>query len=132
MKWMLVALGLMASPAHANGDVLSEYLWVARPLVVFAPSENDPRFKRQMELIEAGRADLDEREVIILTDTDPEADGPLRQRLHPRDFQLVLISKEGQIVLRKPFPWDVRELTRAIDKLPVRQQELRDRRLNPQ
>ena len=26
----------------------------------------------------------------------------------------------------KPFPWDVRELTRSIDKMPTRQQEIRD------
>lgn len=124
MRWLMVWFAL-ALPAGANGDVLAEYLWQARPLVVFAPSQNDPRFERQMALIEAGRAELEERDVVILTDTDPEADGELRQSLHPRDFQLVLIGKDGDVKLRKPFPWDVRELSRVIDKMPMRQQEMR-------
>ena len=41
---------------------------------------------------------------------------------------LALIDKDGGVKLRKPFPWDVREITRSIDKMPLRQQELRDRR----
>jgi len=40
----------------------------------------------------------------------------------------VLIGKDGGVKLRKPFPWSVRELSRSIDKMPMRQQELRDRR----
>ena len=39
---------------------------------------------------------------------------------------LVLVGKDGQIKLRKPFPWDVRELSNSIDKTPLRQQEIRD------
>jgi hypothetical protein len=31
--------------------------------------------------------------------------------------------------LRKPFPWDVREITRAIDKMPMRREEMRVKRL---
>lgn len=114
-----------ATPALANGDTLSQYLWTARPLVIFAPSEQDPRFVQQMAWLEARRAEFDERDVVILTDTDPEAQSELRDALHPRDFQIVLIGKDGQVKLRKPFPWDARELSRAIDKMPLRQQEIR-------
>ena len=46
--------------------------------------------------------------------------------LRKRGFMFVLIAKDGTKVLRKPFPWDVREITRSIDKLPLRQQEIRD------
>jgi hypothetical protein len=41
---------------------------------------------------------------------------------------LILIGKDGQVYLRKPLPWNVREISRSIDKLPQRQQEVRDRR----
>ena len=34
---------------------------------------------------------------------------------------------DGTILLRKPAPWDVREISRSIDKLPLRKQEVRDR-----
>ncbi|QIE47355.1 DUF4174 domain-containing protein [Pseudohalocynthiibacter aestuariivivens] len=107
---------------------LNEFLWKNRPLVIFADSEFDQRFVRQMELLNARLDELAERDVVILTDTDPSAQSPLRERLRPRGFMLALIVKDGTIYLRKPFPWDVREITRTIDKLPMRQQEIRERR----
>lgn len=111
-----------------SGDAadLSEFLWKNRPLVVLADTPDDPRYVQQMTLIEDRSDELAERDVVVLTDTDPAARGPLRQKLRPRGFMLVLVGKDGTIYLRKPFPWDVREITRVIDKLPLRQQEIRD------
>jgi hypothetical protein len=39
---------------------------------------------------------------------------------------LTLIGKDGGVKLRKPFPWDVREITRSVDKMPMRQREIRE------
>jgi len=50
----------------------------------------------------------------------------LRTKLRPRGFMLVLIGKDGGVKLRKPLPWDVRELSRTIDTMPMRQREMRD------
>lgn len=105
---------------------LKEFLWMNRPLIVFADTPADPRFIQQMAYIEARLDALAERDVIVLTDTNPKANGTLRKQLRPRGFMLVLIGKDGTKYLRKPFPWDVREITRVIDKLPMRQQEIRD------
>ncbi len=110
---------------------LKQFLWKNRPLIVFADSPNDPRFVRQMELLTARSDELAARDVVVMTDTDPGARGPLREQLHPRGFMLVLIVKDGTIYLRKPLPWDVREISRTIDKLPMRQQEIRERRAAP-
>lgn len=107
---------------------LEEYLWLKRPVVVFADSPADPRFQQQMDLLEERLEDLAERDVVVLTDTDASVLTPLREKLRPRGFMLVLIGKDGSVYLRKPFPWSVREITRSIDKLPLRQQEIRDRR----
>lgn len=107
---------------------LQQFVWKNRPVIVLADSPNDPRFIQQMELLSEEVDALAERDVVILTDTDPAANSALREKLHPRGFMLVLIGKDGMIKLRKPFPWDVRELSRSIDKMPMRQQEIRDRR----
>ncbi|ETX29521.1 hypothetical protein RISW2_23580 [Roseivivax isoporae LMG 25204] len=116
----------------AEGRTLDEYLWVRRPVVVFADNPADPRYVQQMQYI-TDRADaLRDRDVVVLTDTSPGDRSAIRQALRPRGFMLVLIAKDGSTVLRKPFPWDVRELSRSIDKLPVRQQEVRDRRAEGQ
>lgn len=110
---------------------LEEFRWVARPVVVFADSPNDPRFVQQMEEIRARESALAERDVVVLTDTDPSARSDLRRELRPRGFMLAIIGKDGTIIVRKPLPWDVREITRSIDKQPLRQQEIRDRSAGP-
>lgn len=112
----------------AEGHELSEFQWIKRPVVVFANSPADPRFVEQMQLINERLEVLDDRDVVVITDTDPAARSAIRTQLRARDFMIVLLSKEGTVVLRKPVPWDVRELSRSIDKLPLRQQEIRDRR----
>jgi len=106
---------------------LDEFLWAARPLVVFANSERDPAFEDQMESIFAEIDLLVDRHVVLITDTDPGGRSALRRRLRPRGFMLALIGKDGEVKLRKPLPWTVRELNRSIDKMPMRQRELRER-----
>jgi hypothetical protein len=105
---------------------LADFLWTARPIVVFADMPNDPRFKTQLELLQRRLPELIERDVVLVTDTDPKGASELRTKLRPRGFMVVLIGKDGGVKLRKPFPWDVREFSRSIDKMPMRQQELRD------
>ena len=107
---------------------IESFLWTNRPVIVFADSPADPRFIEQISLLEEQIDALRERDVVVLTDTDPAAKSDLRTELRPRGFMMVLIGKDGGVKLRKPFPWDVRELGRVIDKMPMRQQEIRDRR----
>ena len=115
-------------PYDAVEANLSDFLWLKRPIVVFADTPADPRFKRQIELLEARTQALADRDVIVLIDTDLETPSEIRNKLRPRGFMLVLIGKDGGVKLRKPFPWDVRELSHAIDKMPMRLQELEERR----
>lgn len=109
--------------------VLDELQWVLRPLAIFADTPNDPRFRQQLDLLMAGIDQLVERDVIVITDTDPAAMSELRTRLRPRGYMMALVGKDGRVALRKPEPYDVRELSRSIDKMPLRQQEIADRRL---
>ncbi len=103
---------------------LSSYQWTHRPIVVFANSPEDVNYTRQIKMLESGLNQLLVRDVVVLTDTNPSEVSPLRELLRPRSFALLLIGKDGQVKLRKPFPWSVRELSRAIDKMPMRRQEL--------
>ena len=107
---------------------LDSLIWQNRVLVVFADSPNDPRYIQQMEFLTDRLDDLAERDVIVLTDTAKAEGSALRTKLRPRGFMLAMIGKDGTVYLRKPFPWSVRELTRSIDKMPLRQREIRERR----
>lgn len=111
-------------PRPAAEVVLGDQLYVKRPIVVFADSPNDPNFVRQMDLLAREYIELDIRDVILVTDTDPAAKSEWRQKLRPRGFSLVIMDKDLRPVVRKPLPWDVREITHAIDKLPLRRQEM--------
>jgi Domain of unknown function (DUF4174) len=111
-------------PVPADQVVFADQLYVKRPVVVFADSANDPNFTRQMDLLAREYSELDVRDVILVIDTDPSAASEWRQKLRPRGFSLVIMDKDLRPVVRKPLPWDVREITHAIDKLPLRRQEM--------
>ena len=105
---------------------LDAFQWIARPVVVFADTPFDPAFAEQMEELAREADRLAERGVLIVTDTDPSARSEPRRRLRPRGFMLVLMGQDGEVKLRKPLPWTVRELSRSIDKMPMRRRELRE------
>lgn len=112
-----------AAPAAEPQPDLDSLKWVARPLVVFADTPEDPKFAEQMAEIEADPAPLEDRLVVVLTDTDPAANGPLRQRLRPNGFGLVLIDTDGRVAHRRPLPATVREISNMIDRMPSRREE---------
>ncbi|MFK7744590.1 MAG: DUF4174 domain-containing protein [Roseobacter sp.] len=105
---------------------LNQFKWKKRPVVVFADSELDPAFIEQIELLRARENELRARDVVVITDTSPEPLSDLRRKLRPRNFMLVLMNKESVVNVRKPFPWDVREIRRSIDKMPIRKREIRE------
>jgi hypothetical protein len=106
--------------------------WIARPLVVFADSPFDPSFIQQMELLLERVGELALRDVMIIADTDPANPSQPRMKLRPRGFMMTLLGKDGGVQLRKPSPRDVRELSRSIDKTPMRKQEISEgRNVNP-
>ncbi|WP_295049384.1 DUF4174 domain-containing protein [uncultured Paracoccus sp.] len=101
-----------------------DFLWNARPVVVFADTPDDPAFREQIRMLTGRNDALIERDVVVITDSDPAAGSAWRQQLHPRGFSMVIIDKDGQVKQRRPLPWDVREISRAIDRLPLRRQEI--------
>ncbi|WP_368187267.1 DUF4174 domain-containing protein [Aestuariibius sp. HNIBRBA575] len=116
---------------EATDMMPDDILWQLRPLIIFADNPLDPRFQRQMDLVSAEIDELAERDVIVIVDTDPTARSTWRTMLRPRGFMLALLAKDGTMQLRKPLPSNVRELSASIDKIPLRQQEIEDRRAPP-
>ena len=137
----IVLVAFFAASAHAqqkaaeadeplffsmNEVELSQFMWKKRAVVVFADSELDPAFEDQIKKLRSRPEELVARDVVVIMDTSPEPLSDLRRQLRPRGFMLVLMSKDGTVNVRKPFPWDVREITRSIDKMPIRKREIRD------
>ena len=125
-------LGVAESLKTIFVDVTEEttidgYLWVKRPVIVFANTDLDVNFQTQMKSLRQGAEELAARDVVVLVDANPADNTALRKKFRPRGFAVLLMGKDGQIKLRKPFPWDARELSRSIDKMPMRQQEMRSK-----
>ena len=118
---------LMVIEARDVAD-LNEFLWLKRIVAVMADSPVDPRFVQQVELLGKRPEDLALRDVVVILDSNPADDSVLRRKLRPRGFMMALLAKDGSVVLRTPSPWDTREISRSIDKLPLRQQEIDERR----
>ena len=112
----------------AEGVDLDAFEYLARPLVIFGDSPRQPQVVEQLRLIEAEMDQLAGRDVAVILDTDPEARSEVRRTLRPRGFALVLLDKDGRVTLRRPAPLSVREIARAIDRTPLRQEELRNGR----
>ena len=102
--------------------------WAQRPIVIFANSDKDPNFISQMEFLSQDIKALKERDIVVLVDTNPSITSALRKKLRPHGFAFILIGKDGQVKLRKPSPWNIREIARVIDKMPIRQQEITRKR----
>lgn len=118
---LLIPVAAVAQAAPA--PTLDELRNQSRVAVVFADSPEDPKFVQQMAWLAADPEPLEERNVVVLTDTDPKANGPLRQRLRPVGFGVVLIDIDGSIATRRPLPTTVRELRHFIDRMPSRRLE---------
>lgn len=106
-------------PVPASEVTLTDLMYQKRPVVVFADSPNDPNYLRQLELLASDPDGLAARDVMVITDTDPANPSALRLKLRPKGFSLVIIDKDGKTTLRKPLPWEVREIGNAIDKFPL-------------
>ncbi len=115
-------------PIDARDADLDGYLWRLRPILVFADTPNDPQFIRQMQYLAEGSADLEERDVIVIVDTDPAARTEVRQRMRPRGFSLVIMDKDGEVKRRNPSAWRIRDIVHTIDRFPLRRQEILEQR----
>lgn len=108
--------------------VMEDFLWQKRPVVVFADRPDDPSFLRQMHLLSADPAALAERDVVVIVDDSATPQSAVRRQLRPRGFSLVIMDKDGAVKQRQPLPRTVREITHAIDRFPLRRQEMLERR----
>ncbi|MGP4128622.1 DUF4174 domain-containing protein [Pantoea tagorei] len=104
---------------------LEQYQWHNRPVIVFAPSEKDADYIRQMAILEKSKADLADRDIIVLSDTRPAAGGQLRSQFKPDGFEVVLVGKDGGVKVRQTTPLSSEELLSTIDRMPMRKADLR-------
>jgi hypothetical protein len=141
MAW-IAALGVLAAASNgAAGASLDTYRGSERPLLIFTPSEEDPRLSAQTTALAQAAAGLTERDMVVLIvgprrifatfgRPAPEAEAkPLRRRFAVADdvFRVHLVGKDGGVKLTADAPLSAADVFAVIDAMPMRQREMRER-----
>jgi hypothetical protein len=136
----LIVLAISAALGSANAAAaeLSDYRWERRPLLLFAPTDNDPRLIETLSRIEASRCDFVDRDMVIgqvVTEGRSTLDGQVinadeSQRLAKQyaigenTFSVLLIGKDGGEKLRVNEVPDLQAIYAVIDGMPMRSREM--------
>jgi hypothetical protein len=133
---------LCCLPATAFAVNLQDHVWQSRLLFVVAPDVADPQVERVRASLEHHRWEILDRDLLVfqlfLTGQNRIDDRPIGAHearklraalgLAAGDRTLVLVGKDGSVKRRAPLSVDLREIFRQIDAMPMRRQELRERR----
>ena len=108
---------------------LSSLIDKNRPILVFAPAEDDPRLALQRKALDDQRAGLADREVVVIEALEA-ASAALRSTygIKPGEFAVVLLGKDGSEKERWPEPVAAQEIFGKIDAMPMRRQEVHERK----
>ena len=115
---MSVFSGLEALQPEVPSSDLRSYAGHSTLIVIFADSLDDAEFTAQLDILRPHAEFLSARNIVLLTDTSPDANGPLRQALRPRGFSLLLINSVGTLAQRRGTVTDSQRLIRQIGQMP--------------
>ncbi len=131
----LLLAGLVTSVQAADNPLVAER-WKTRPLILVAPTADDPQVNRLREELAqpANREAFAEREMVLYTVVGeagsrneeplrPEQTRALLKALEARAGQpttLYLVGKDGGIKVREQQGWSLKALFGTIDRMPMR------------
>ncbi len=135
---VVLAMSTALGSATAVAAELKDYLWERRPLLLFAPTQGDPRLVETLNRIEASRCDFASRDMVlglVLGEGNSTLDGHVvdadesrrianRYGMGEDDFSVVLIGKDGGEKLRVNDVPDLRSIYAVIDGMPMRSREM--------
>jgi hypothetical protein len=145
LVWMLAVAVSGISPAAAASDIdLSDYQWKHRLLFIFAPSTADPAYLALEKHLARATLEREDRDMILFRvfENSPSrvSDRPLRpddgRALRRRfgieagRFTVVLVGKDGGVKSVAHQDADLESIFDLIDSMPMRRQEMRDKRSN--
>lgn len=140
----LMLIALVTSTAFGLGSAnavaaeLSDYFWEHRPLLLFSPTDTDPRLVETLSQIEASRCDFLDRDMVIgvvVTEGKSTLDGQVlnadesqglakQYAIDENSFSALLIGKDGGEKLRVNEVPDLQAIYAVIDGMPMRSREM--------
>ena len=126
----------MLGLSQAQSNLLSEYKWQNRIILLFADSSEDPLFQQQKRLLEDYSEGLLERDLVLFeifesTVVSPEGDlseeqaDDFRKYFSVKEgFTLLLIGKDGGVKRSENTIVPAEDLFLQIDAMPMRIREM--------
>ncbi|MBT8436488.1 MAG: DUF4174 domain-containing protein [Gammaproteobacteria bacterium] len=134
-------LNLFSQDTVARGDLLEDYVWQHRVLLIFTPDPRHSEFVAQQEILAGAAAGLIERDLVVLRMTPGNdvkigpktSPGISSDRLYrdfsidPETFRVLLIGKDGTLKLTRSAALATEVLFNLIDSMPMRQLEMQNK-----
>lgn len=142
MRWALLLAALVVSAGLGSGTAvaaeLGDYRWERRPLLLFAPTNSDPRLVETLSRIDADRCDVLDRDMVVgvvvgegtstldgqVIDTQQTQQLMSRYGVGDTNFTVVLIGKDGGEKWRMNDVPTLRTVFAVIDGMPMRSREM--------
>ena len=140
---ILILFFLVITSGKSMAQSLDQYRWTSRIVLVFSPTPNNALFKEQVALLKAAVDDFKDRDVIFIFSNGREAVStntysplPVQTgnyhtafKVDIDQFELILIGLDGTEKYRSgPKLTPPKDLMGLIDSMPMRRQELRERK----
>ena len=124
--------------ADKNVDMLREFLWNNRLLLVFAPRSSDNNFLQQRKMVKSNEAGFIDRDMVVIEIVGGRVfarEYPLKFRylassyranfgVSEREFRTFLVGKDGHIKYKSSLASDPCHLFDLIDSMPMRRREI--------
>ncbi|MCV7420470.1 DUF4174 domain-containing protein [Mycobacterium yunnanensis] len=140
----LVLVAVMVSAVFGSATAvaaeLGDYRWERRPLLIFAPTERDPRLVETQRRVDATRCDFLARDMVLgvlvaqgrsTLDGQPVDAGQASRiagqfGVDAGAFSVVLIGKDGGEKWRTSEVPDTTRIYDVVDGMPMRSREMND------
>lgn len=137
----LVMLLISGNLLAQESDILKNYRWKNRILIIFSPSNNADIYINQISALNEAKKGVKDREIVILSIFEKkglssdnqyfnsEVCEKLRKEfgIKSEAFSTLLIGKDGGEKYRKNAIFTVTELFTLIDAMPMRKAELKEK-----
>ena len=129
----------MSAVSLVQDHLLAVYQDQKRLLLIFAPSSTQADYEQQHTLLRGHEAACEERDLLVFhlfadgisyageVQVDAQSTADLRRHfdIARRAFHLVLIGKDGGVKWQAAQPTPLAQIFEIIDRMPMRQQEMR-------
>lgn len=134
---IIMIIGFQSTISAQN---LSEHLWKERVVLVYTDDQSSERFSKQLDELKSDMEGLDDRKLVLYSITPmhfrkgwekgewKSRNGSLDKfREGEGNFEVVLLGLDGRVKLRQDQLLKRDRLYNTIDRMPMRQRELKSR-----